>query len=151
MIKKNKVFTCILILAIVSFAMCGDDDVTGAAPKNDNDISRINIQCHCTHTSVTEKCCCCTRNETCERYQNNAENAGRGFYLSNSCIRCSEGAALHIGRIIILKYMPLDKIRQTSEQFICFLFKNNTAFMPETDIFPPKKPPRVFTYTIASV
>ena len=68
MIKRNNVFIHILILALISLAIC-DNGSASAASKNGNNISCINIQCNCTHTSVSEKCCCCTRNKTYEQYQ----------------------------------------------------------------------------------
>ena len=141
MIKRNNVFIHILILALISLAIC-DNGSASAASKNGNNVTCINIQCNCTHTSVSEKCCCYTQNKTYEQYQQKTENTEGSFSLTIRCIRCADVDAFHIGSPIILKYIQLDKIQQISNQFIYFFTENTTTFILETDLSPPKKPPR---------
>ena len=139
---KNKIISYIQILVIIFVVIC--NSVTVNFSVKPEEFPCKGHQCGCKSELDCMTHCCCFTNEEQEKFQTNGWEQKSGLRAFMSSVNCKNGNDPFSGITLTTKYIVESKVQSTKESFLCFLFDESSAFIPEVIVSPPEKPPRCF-------
>ncbi len=140
--KKNKILSCIQILAILSIIVC-NGSITVNTPQKYREFPCKGHQCGCKSEPDHERNCCCTFTGKQGMFLTGNKQKDV-FQVFVSSINCKYGNDPLTGIIFTGKYILEEQVRPIKIPFLCFLPLATSIYLPEAFVSPPKKPPRFF-------
>lgn len=139
--KKNKILSCIQILAILSIIIC-NGSITVNIPQKYTEFPCKEHQCGCKSEPDCKKHCCCGFYGDRHTFQGNNKEEKKVLHAFISSMHCKYGNDPLTKTTITAEYKGEEKTELVKESFSSFLFYSTPRYPSDIIASPPEKPPR---------